>query len=137
MLYRHSFRKKKLDYIPFLLKKPLKSSYNILKVERKKKEREEEKERKENSLQGWVWSGCCPSLWFYLASSFISLNTIKALWFPFCFSKAKFLPSALLFLLRWPLTWLNLSLHVISLVRLCLTTPSDPYSILNHSIIKK
>ena len=52
MLYRHSFRKKKLDYIPFLLKKPLKSSYNILKVERKKKEREEEKERKENSLQG-------------------------------------------------------------------------------------
>lgn len=77
----------------------------------RRKEREEEKERKENSLQGWVWSGCCPSLWFYLASSFISLSTIKALWFPFCFPKAKFLPSALLFLLRWPLTWLNPSLH--------------------------
>ena len=100
----------------------------------RRRERQEEKERKEDSLQGWIWSGGCPSLWFYLASSFTSLNTIKALWFPFCFPKAKFLPSALLFLLCWPLTWLNPSLHAISVVRPCLTTPSDPYSLLNRSI---
>lgn len=49
--------------------------------------------------------------------------------------------SALLFLLPWHLTWLdssphvNLSSDVISLVRPCLTTPSHPYPILNHSII--
>ena len=57
MLYRHSFRKKKLDYIPFLLKKPLKSSYNILKVERKKKRkgRRERKERKLSPRLSMIW----------------------------------------------------------------------------------
>ena len=130
MLYRHSFRKKKSDYIPFLLKKPLKSSYNILKVERKRKRMGgERKDRKLSPRLNMIWMRpvslilSCIFLYFPqynqgpLVSFLFSKNKVPS----FCST------SALLFLLCWPLTRLTPSLHVISLVRTCLTTQSDPY----------